>query len=240
MVKSPKSKIVVAIPAYNEQQFIGEVVSRASIYVDEVIVVDDGSTDRTAEIAGAAGATVIRHEDNRGYGEGIKSCFEVARENGVDVLVILDGDGQHNPDEIPQILAPILKNEAGLVIGSRFLSDHSSIPRYRKFGIGVITFLYNFGSKVKVSDAQSGFRAYNKKVLHALTLTEKGMGVSVEVLIIARRRGFQIKEFPITCVYHKTSSTLNPVRHGLGVALTVVRLRLKNEWLKRNERSKQT
>ena len=100
------------------------------------------------------------------------------------------------------------------------------IPGYRKFGINVITWLYNLGSKAKVSDAQSGFRAYTRKVLDAFSLTEKGMGISVEVIIKARKKGFSIKEVPITCLYHSQGSSLNPVAHGLGVAFTVVKLRL--------------
>ena len=126
---------------------------------------------------------------------------------------------------------PILKNEADFVIGSRFLDINSGIPTYRKFGIKAITLLYNLGSRVKVSDAQSGFRAYNRKMLDAFTVTENGMGVSVELLIIARRKDCRIKEIPITCIYHKDSSTENPVVHGLGVAFTVVKLRLRNKRL---------
>lgn len=226
------SKVIAAIPCFNTETFIMEVISKAKKYVGQVIIIDDGSLDGTTEASRAAGALVINHGTNRGYGEAIKSCFEVARTNGADVLVILDGDGQHNPDEIPQVLAPILKDEADLVIGSRFLGDYSTVPRYRKFGIDVITFLYNLGSKVKVSDAQSGFRAYSKRALDVLTITEKGMGASVEVIIKARERGFNIKEVPISCIYHPASSSLNPVAHGLSVAFTVVKLRFKS-WLRR-------
>jgi len=254
-------KIVAAIPCFNTECFIGEVVSKAKKYVDQVIVVDDGSHDATAEAAKAAGALVINHGINRGYGESIKSCFEAAKANNADVLITLDGDGQHNPDELHGLLSPILNGEADLVIGSRFLQPRQSlanspqstvkppdsqlstnnsglstldcrlstnIPRYRKFGIDVITFLYNFGSKIKVSDAQSGFRAYSKKILDAISLTEKGMGISIEVLAKAREKGFIMKEVPVSCSYHSEGSTMNPVRHGLGVAFTVLKLRFKN------------
>lgn len=219
--------IMVAIPAYNEGHFIGEVVIRAKRFADRVVVIDDGSTDNTALVAEDAGASVINHGVNKGYGESIKSCFKVMKSSTADVLVVLDGDGQHDPDDILRLLAPIFSGEAEVIIGSRLLSGTSNIPRYREFGIRVITFLYNFGSKVKVSDAQSGFRAYSRKVLDAFTITGSGMGASAEVIIKIRERGFSIKEVPISCTYHSASHSINPVTHGLGVALTVVRLRIK-------------
>jgi len=227
--KSRQLKTVAAIPCFNTGGIIGGVVSRASKYVDRVIVVDDGSTDNTAAAATAAGATVITHRRNRGYGGAIISCFEAAKVNGADALVILDGDGQHNPDEIPQILEPVVKGEADFVVGSRFLNSGVEVPDYRRFGINVITFLFNFGSRTKVTDAQSGFRAYGKNVLDAIVLSESGMPVSVELLVKARRRGFIIREAPISCLYDDNSSTQNPIRHGLGVAFSVIRLRLMYE-----------
>ena len=267
-----RPKVVATIPCFNTEPFIAGVVSKARKHVDQVIVIDDGSLDGTVEAARAAGALVIGHGTNRGYGEAIKSCFEAARVNNADVLVILDGDGQHNPDEIPKLIAPILNEEADLVIGSRFLQPNQSVsqesrvtsppllppnqdsrpstqdlrpvilddrlstadsrpahmPRYRRFGISVITFLFNFGARAKVSDAQSGFRAYSKKIFEVLPFSEKGMSVSIEILEKARRRRTIIGEVPISCFY--VPSTLNPkaTRHGLGVALSVVRIRLKN------------
>jgi len=157
----------------------------------------------------------------------MKTVFEAAKRNRVDILVTLDGDGQHNPEETPQLLVPILNKEADLVIGSRFLRPNlHQMPKYRKFGIDVITFLYNFGSKVRVSDSQCNFRAYNRKLIEAVNITEAGFGFSVQVLIQARRKGFIIKEVPISCIYHSQSSTLNPVTHGLGVAFNVIKHRL--------------
>ena len=116
-----RPKVIAAIPCFNTEPFIADVVFKAKRYVDQVIVIDDGSHDNTAEAARAAGALVINHGANRGYGEAIKSCFEAAEANAAEILVILDGDGQHKPDEIPLLLAPILKGEADLIIGSRFL-----------------------------------------------------------------------------------------------------------------------
>ena len=224
-------RIIAAIPCYNEAGFIEDVVTRVSDYVNRVIVIDDGSTDDTAKVAQAAGAEVIRHETNKGYGNSIQSCFHAARKSNADVLVTLDGDGQHNPLEIKHVLAPIINGEADIVIGSRFLDpdQRNQVRRYRKFGIDVITWLYNFGTRTKIIDAQSGFRAYHRKVLDSFPLTEKGMAISVEVIIKARRKGFVIKEVPISCIYHSQGSSINPVVHGLSVALAVLKIRLNSK-----------
>ena len=225
-----RPRILAAIPCHNTETFIADLVTKAKKYVDQVIVIDDGSSDNTVRAARAAGALTVNHATNRGYGEAIKSCLEAARANDADVLVILDGDGQHNPGEIPRLLAPILRGEADLTIGSRFLTNEVNVPRYRRFGIGVITFLWNFGSKVKVSDAQSGFRAYSKKIFETFPLSEKGMSISIETLDRARRKGAIIKEVPISCLYVPSTLNLKAIRHGLSVALSVVRIRLKSLW----------
>ena len=221
-------KVIAAIPCWNTDPFIEDIVSRARKYVGQVVVIDDGSCDGTAEAARRAGALVMVHDQNRGYGETIKSCFAAARRNDADVLAILDGDGQHSPEDIPGVLAPMLQGEADLTIGSRFLNDGIDMPRYRKFGIKVITFLFNFGSRTRVSDAQSGFRGYHRRVFSDLVLAEKGMSISIETLEKARRRGAVIKEVPVHCRY--APSTLNPkaIRHGFGVALAVIKIRLLN------------
>jgi glycosyltransferase involved in cell wall biosynthesis len=226
-IESDQSKIVATVPCYNEAPFVADIVRQARKHVDQVIVVDDGSQDGTSNAASAAGATLVRHMVNKGYGEAIKTCFQAGRSNGTDIMVTMDGDSQHLPAEIETLVSPILEGEADLVIGSRLLQpgQQMNMPRYRKFGIKAITWLVNVGSRAKVSDAQSGFRAYSREVLEAITLADKGMGVSVEVLIRARRMGFTISEVPVSCRYHDQSSTLNPLSHGLGVALAVIKYR---------------
>jgi glycosyltransferase involved in cell wall biosynthesis len=226
-IHSGRPKIIAAIPCYNEETFIGDMVQQARRYVDEVIVVDDGSRDGTAAAARAAGAVVLKHETNRGYGEAIGSCFKAARDVDADILVTLDGDSQHTASEIPAVLEPVVRGEADLAIGSRFMSpDHlNHMPTYRKLGIKIITWLLNVGSETKVSDSQSGFRAYSRRLVDALPISEKGMGVSVEVIARARRARFTIREVPITCIYHRESSTMNPLTHGMSVALATLRCR---------------
>ena len=220
------SKVIAAIPCWNTEPFITDIVSRSKLYVDQVIVIDDGSCDGTASAARSAGALVVSHGVNRGYGTTIKSCFNAAKAYNADILVILDGDGQHNPDEIPSLITPILRNEAALVIGSRFVKNEQNIPSYRRFGINVITSLWNLGSRVKVSDSQSGFRAYNKILLESLSVCESGMSVSMEILENVRKRGAHIKEVPISCRYISSRFNFRAIKHGLGVALSTIRIRV--------------
>ena len=239
--KRAEPRIIAVIPCLNEKQFISDIVTRARRYVGKVIVVDDGSTDNTSEAAQAAGAHVIRHKVRQGAGAATRSAFEAAKTYDADILITLDGDGQHNPDEIPQVLAPIFRGEADLVIGSRFLQPNlnqsqpvstslNHAPKYRKFSIDIINWLYNFGSKFRVSDSQSGFRAHSRKLFEAIDITEKGFGFSVQVLIQARQKGFLVKEVPVSCIYHSEGSSLNPMAHGLGVALSVIKLRFMSKF----------
>jgi UDP-N-acetylglucosamine 3-dehydrogenase len=225
---SGKPKVVAAIPCYNTQSAIADVASRARKYVNEVIVVDDGSMDQTAMAAESSGALVFRHEKNKGYGEALKSCFKAALSNNSEIIVTIDGDGQLNPDEIPQVLDPILKGEADVVIGSRFLRPSKDMPGYRKFGISVINHLWNFGNKTKLSDSQSGFRAYRRNVMQRLELKEEGMGISIEIIEKIRKMGVSVKEVPITCSYENNNHSFSSkaLFHGLGIAVSVLKIRL--------------
>ncbi|MEW6033633.1 MAG: glycosyltransferase family 2 protein [Chloroflexota bacterium] len=220
-------RVIAAIPCYNEARFIGDIVTRVKRFVPDVVVVDDGSVDGTSEVARQAGATVIAHSTQRGAGAATRSAFLAARERDADILVTLDGDGQHAPEDLPAVLAPALNGEADIVVGSRFLFPGYVVPAYRKFGIDVITWLFNVGAMPKVSDAQSCYRTYTRKAFGSLIPTEHGFGFSVQLLVEARRLGLRIVEVPIACIYHEHGSTKNPIIHGLGVALTVARLRLR-------------
>ena len=216
-------KIVAAIPAYNEEKTIAKIILGARKKVDEVIVVDDGSIDSTAEIAEALGAKVVKHRENLGYGAAIRTCFETAKKLNVDAMVILDADGQHNPDEIPSLLEKIKEGD-DVVIGSRFVEKNNKMPKYRKFGIGIINLAMRWAG-VKVSDSQSGFRAYSKKAIKQIELKEKGMSVSAEILSQAKEKNLKISEVPINCNYDvEEPSTENPLVHGLSVLLSIIRL----------------
>jgi glycosyltransferase involved in cell wall biosynthesis len=220
------SKMIVAgIPAYNEENSIAKVVMLAQKYVDLVIVCDDGSQDLTSDIAQKLGALVIKHEENLGYGAALQTLFDKARALNADLLLTLDADGQHDPSEIPEIIQPILEGKADIVIGSRFLRKNH-MPTYRRFGIKVLTKITNGSSdKGKVTDAQCGFRAYNRKAIEGLMLDETGMGISAESLRKARALGFVVTEVSVDVRYEGLkTSTHNPLAHGLGVISTIIRM----------------
>lgn len=224
-------KVVAVIPAYNEETTIADIVKRASQYANcGVIVVDDGSIDHTGWAAERAGAEAVKLIRNHGAGSATRIGLDLALSRDADVIVTLDGDGQHNPDEIPKLVAPFRTGRsADVVVGSRFLREYK-LPRYRKFGIDVITWLYNVGYKQKLSDGQSCFRAYSRQVIEACPITENGFGFSTEILVKARKAGFSIVEVPISCVYHedwRRNSTLNPLWHGLSVVFKTIKWRLR-------------
>jgi glycosyltransferase involved in cell wall biosynthesis len=221
--------VVVGIPAFNEEHTIARVVLESQKFADAVVVCDDGSEDLTAKIAERLGAEVIKHEQNSGYGAAIKSLFEHARELGADVLVTLDADGQHDPKEVPNLLKPIIDGTADVVIGSRFIDAHGTaeMPLYRRFGAKLITKLVNGSSKNGVSDAQSGFRAYNREAIEHLSVIEDGMGASAEILLEAGKHDLRICEVPSSCSYNNgevATSTEHPVTHGMGVIVSIIRL----------------
>jgi glycosyltransferase involved in cell wall biosynthesis len=225
-----KPFVVVGIPAFNEEKTIARVVVRAQDHADKVVVCDDGSSDLTAEIAERLGAEVLRHKENLGYGAAIQSLFKRARELGADVLVTLDADGQHDPSEVPNAVKPIVDGVADVVVGNRFLDKRLAytMPWYRRAGVKFLTKLTNNGVAHGVEDAQSGFRAYDRKSLENLVLFEDGMGVSAEILINARKQGLRICEVSSSCSYKNgdgvRTSTHNPVKHFVDVVMSIVRL----------------
>ncbi len=214
---------LVCIPAYNEENVIGEMVKRSLAHADRVIVCDDGSTDSTAKIAKQNGATVISHKKNQGYGASIITLFERARQEDADIMITIDGDGQHDPDQIPLLINTLQENNVDVVIGSRFLDKSSNTPGYRKQGIKIITSAANFGADFKVSDAQSGFRAYSKNAIKSIHPTETGMAVSTEILLKISNKGLALAEVPITVSYNGDTSTQSPVPHGIAVLMNTLK-----------------
>ena len=214
-------KIIAAIPCFNEERCIGSVVLKTKKFVSSVIVIDDGSTDATAEVAEAAGASVHQHDRNRGYGAAIRSALEKGKQLGADVLVIVDGDGQHDPKDIPKLVKPLIDGEADVVIGSRFLGQGKKPPFYRRVGQRVLTTVTNVGSGQKVSDSQSGFRAYSSKALNALNLAEDGMSVSSEMQFAIGKAGLKVVEVPIDVSYVDKEKR-SPIAHGLSVLSRVL------------------
>jgi len=192
-------------------------------YVDRVVVCDDGSVDLTGEIAGGLGAVVVRHERNLGYGAALRSLFREALELGAEVVVTLDGDGQHDPTEIPRLMERMGTGDVDIVIGSRFLEGGGSgAPGWREAGIKLITELASNGG-LELTDAQSGFRAYGRGALESLVLTEERMGISTEILLKAGENGLRVMEVPVNISYSGDSSTHNPVVHGFEVLFSTLK-----------------
>jgi glycosyltransferase involved in cell wall biosynthesis len=191
-------KTLAAIPCYNEGLAIGSVVLKLKLkvrkYVDEVLVVDDGSTDDTVEVATAAGAAVVSHEENKGYGAAIRTCFNYAKENNFDVMVILDGDGQHDLSYIPDFITAMKTNKADIVIGSRFLAKNklSQIPKYRIVGMKVLN-LFTQLHGTKTTDSQSGYRAYSRRAIEKIKITNPDMGAGSEILTQVKKHNLNLK-----------------------------------------------
>jgi len=203
------------MPAYNEEKYIGSMVLQARQHADEVIIIDDGSADRTAKTAELAEAIVIQHAKNEGYGATIKDILAQAKDRNADILVILDADSQHNPEEIPHLVKAISEG-FDVAIGSREMQSNI-IPLYRRIGQRILSKLTFIASRQKLSDTESGFRAYSKKAIAGLELKEKGMAVSSEIVSTATSKGLKVTEVPITVTYTRDGSTMNPIKHGLGV-----------------------
>ena len=214
----------MGIPAFNEEKNIAAIITKLADITDTIIVCNDGSSDLTSDIAEKMGAFVINHEKNLGYGAAIRSIFLKAKELNGDILVTFDADGQHRIEDVEKVTKPIIDQEADLVIGSRFLDEsEKEVPQYRKVGIKVITKITNASIKKQLTDSQSGFRAYSKKVLAELNPSELGMGISTEILIKASSKNFRITEVPIKILYAGDTSTHNPVSHGSSVILSTIK-----------------
>jgi glycosyltransferase involved in cell wall biosynthesis len=215
------------VPAYNEEESIGEVIKKIRTVYPEVLVYDDGSTDDTANIAENNGAMVIRNSRNRGYGRALKTLFQHALVMDVDIVVTIDSDGQHDPNQIPQLIQPLLENKADIVIGSRFLTDADklNVPKYRQFGIKTITRFAQAGCFDKITDATSGFRAYSTNSLRRLHLTEDGMAIATEILLKADQSNLRLLEVPITTTKYdiKDSATHGPIKLGWSVISHVIK-----------------
>ena len=216
-------KITVGIPAYNEEKNIAKIIVDLKKVADQILVCNDGSTDSTAEIAESLGAIVIKHPKNLGYGSAIRSIFLKSREINAEVLVTIDADGQHKIEDVKKVIKPIVDGQADISIGSRFLEEGDNAPKYRKLGINIITKVTNSSLSEKITDAQSGFRAYNNKVLQSLTPSDSGMGISTEILIKSSNLGLKIAEVPTEIQYEGETSSQNPISHGTGVLISTLK-----------------
>jgi len=215
------TKITAVLPAYNEEVSIGSIVLITLKHVDNVIVIDDGSTDNTVEIAELAGAKVISHSFNQGKGAALKTGFEAAK--GSDIVVTIDSDGQHSPQEIPKLVSPVINGEADIVNGSRYINgSKKDTPSYRRIGQTVLDKATNLNSGLDVTDSQSGFRAFARHTLPVFRFSCVDFGIESEMLMDAANAGLRIKEVEISVRYDVDGSTKNPVSHGMGVLMRIL------------------
>ncbi len=215
--------ILALIPAYNEERFIGSVVLKARRYVADVIVIDDGSTDETAMIAEAAGARVLYQSHNQGKAAALNMGFEFARQFGATAVVVLDGDGQHSPNDIPALVQPILDGKADMVVGSRFMGVASNTPGWRIVGQHALTVATNAASGVALTDSQNGFRALSQKAIEHLRFRSQGFSVESEMQFLIKQHNLVVAEVPIAVNYDEKSKR-NPVAHGLQVLNGILRM----------------
>ena len=222
---SPEHKRILAvIPCYNEELSIGNVVSKTKLYVDEVVVVNDGSRDNTSQVAQEAGANVLVHKKNKGKSAAIRTGFQYALANNFEYVITIDGDGQHNPEEIPAVLKNVLENGHDISIGFRS-GVRTEMPLWRRIGKRVLDYTTSFGGGGKVTDSQCGFRAFNKKAVESLSRHMNGESFTAESeqLIKANQLGLEVGEAPITCKYKDLdTSTKTPTAHGVSVLSYVI------------------
>ncbi len=216
-------RIVVVVPAYNEERFIGSVVIKILKYPVTVIVVDDGSTDDTAYVAQAAGAVVVRHEKNQGKGQALNTGFCQARQLGPEAIVIIDGDGQHLPEQLPRLVCPVLSGQADIIVGSRYIEQNSHVPRHRIWGHWAFNLITRFSSGIRTSDSQSGYRAFSPKAVDAIAFHSEGFSVESEIPFIAREHDLRLLEVPVTVRYEDPPKR-SVIAHGLAVLGGILRL----------------
>lgn len=224
-MKRPTSRKVLAlIPCFNEEATIASMVIKTKKYVDTVLVVDDGSRDETVAIAKEVGAEVITHKKNKGKAAAIKTGFTYAMKNNYDQVITLDGDGQHNPSEIPLLLDTMNHQNVDIVIGIRY-GETTEMPWWRKIGKRVLDYATSFGTGGLVTDSQSGFRVFNARALEKITPRINGDEFSIESeqLIRAHDYGLSVGSARITCRYKGLeTSTKGSTSHGFSVLSYVI------------------
>ena len=202
------NRICVVMPAFNESEAVGELVGKLHSYVEEVIVVDDGSTDDTYEKARDAGAIVVRHSQNRGKGAALRTGFKHAVAAGCDAVITMDADGQHDYREIPLFINEAEKCGADIILGTR-MGSVSGMPRIRLLTNIVTSFIVSILARQRVSDSQTGFRFIKRGVLEKVSLTTTNYEMESEILIKASRKGFRITEIPVKTIYGEYASNIN-------------------------------
>ncbi|WP_455278434.1 glycosyltransferase family 2 protein [[Eubacterium] cellulosolvens] len=197
-------KVVCVIPAHNEESTISSVVRNARTICNIVIVVDDGSTDRTVEEAKKAKAKVVSHTIRLGVGAALSTGLRAAINYGAEIIVTLDADEQHDPKEIPNVITPIIDGKADLVIGSRTLEKNSEMPFQKLVANKILSKLTSLASDIEIKDSQSGFRGMSRKVAESIKYDSTDYQWASEMIILLSKRGIKIVDVPIKTLYFKS------------------------------------
>jgi len=203
-------KIYLIIPASNEASAIGNLVCAARKYVPDILVIDDGSKDNTAEIAEKNGAQVIRFEHNLGKGACLIEGYRQGLKKGFDAVISMDGDGQHHPDDLPAFLIAAGDEQNALIIGNR-MNNAKNMPLIRFLTNRLMSWIISLVTKQSIPDTQCGFRLVKRKLLEDINLVTSNYDMESELLIKASRRGFKIKSVPIRTIYGSEISKINPL-----------------------------
>ncbi len=226
-----KKKVVVVMPAYNAGLTLEKTYRDIpEETVDEVILCDDESRDRTVDIAGSLGITVFTHDKNKGYGGNQKTLYKEALKRDADIIVMLHPDYQYDSKKIPELITPLLKEKADIVLGSRIMGGGAlkgGMPFYKYISNRFLTFCENSVLGLKLSEYHTGFRAYNRRFLEEIDWESNSDDFlfDAQILIKAAAGGFAIEEIPIETRYFKEASQvdfLSGVRYGLGIIKELV------------------
>lgn len=221
-IANGEKKVVAVVAAYNEARAVGDVVRGLVTVVDEVVVVDDGSADDTSTIARTAGATVLRHIINRGQGAAQQTGNEYALANGADIIVHFDADGQHSFEDVTKFVAPLMRGEVDMVLGSRFLGNAVNMPLTRRILLRAALLFVWLYSGLRLTDAQNGFRAFSREAAEKIVITQDGMAHASEILDEIAEQRLRYKEVPVTI--HYTAETLAKGQSGWNAINIAARL----------------
>ena len=203
-------RIAVIMPAYNEEKYLPDLINEVKKYVEDIIVVDDGSYDNTFSIAKSCGVEVLRHEVNRGKGAACRTGLDFALSKNYDYVILMDADGQHSPDDLPKFLKEIEKREYDLIIGKRNLNTNE-MPFIRYMTNRLTSLVTSLLSHQKVEDSQSGYRAVKMSSYKKIELKANKYDIESEMIIKMGRLGLKIKEIPVKTIYAGQKSYINPV-----------------------------
>jgi glycosyltransferase involved in cell wall biosynthesis len=209
-----KMRTCVLIPTYNEAKNIADLVKKIREQKLDILVIDDGSCDNTADIAQRNGAVVIKNPRNLGKGASLVKGFDHILKSGFDACITMDGDGQHRPEEISNFIQAAVNSDHGIIIGNR-MAKSANMPFIRVITNKFMSWLISKITRQKISDSQCGFRLLRKEVLEKIKLRTAKFEIESEIIIEASRNGFKIASIPVTSVYVNETSHINPVTDTL-------------------------